>query len=303
MKHQPISAFRYLLALSTIITLAACSQGDAPAEGLRAMAAPPPAAAPLSMPYIGASEFACVRDDFKARFKVGTVASPQPMALKPLRFPVEDLKSAVAGVTSCDGTGSQVGVVVHFGMDSTGRFDVALECICLNPISGTDPVIYQHGSADHHYIIVGDRLQLVSSPVDGWVRINGSRYADTVVVDRATASGWDPYIRGYDVNAITFPWADELQLLIDENGLADNELLELVPIARPERRIETDSTLMEYDYRQAICWLGVNVTLTDTEHPGQVFKEKGVDMGSACPVVCPPLATFPLNGVQRRTGC
>jgi hypothetical protein len=304
MKQLNLPASVRFLPFAMLVVLAACSGDNTPTDGLHALAAPPPGGpAPLSMPYLGATEFACVQQDFTDRFKVGTVASPQPMALKPLRFTVADLKAAVNDVASCDSTGEQVGVVVHFGMDSTNRFDVALEFVCLTPIAGTDPVIYQHPAAERHYILAGDHLQLVSDPVDAWVRVHGTAYADTVVIDRATASGWDHYLSGYDVNAITFPWADELQLLIDQNGLADTELLELVPIARPERRIQVDGTLMEYDYRQGICWLGVNVTLTDTEFPGQLFREKGADMGSGCPAVCPPLATFPVSGVQRRNGC
>lgn len=304
MKPLILPAGVRVLPFAALLVLAACSDGNTPGEGLHALAAPPPGGpAPLSMPYLGASEFACVQRDFTDRFKIGTVASPQPMALKPLRFTVEDLKVAVNDVAGCDSTGEQVGVVVHFGMDSTNRFDVALEFVCLTPIAGTDPVIYQHPAAERHYIIASDHLQMVSAPVDEWVRVHGTAYADTVVIDRATASGWDHYLSGYDVNAITFSWADELRLLIDENGLADNELLELVPIARPERRIQTGGMLMEYDYRQAICWLGVNVTLSDTEHPGQLYREKGADMGSACPAVCPPLATFPMSGALRRNGC
>jgi len=236
---------------------------------------------------------------------VGTVASHATITHPTFKFKVSSLKTAVANAGNCTPTGTyRTAVVVHYGLDGSNQLDLAFEVRCLNWDEANRT--YAYTSTGSYYKISNEQLTEVPNGLSTWKGNQGKKYADNVVIQRSTGSGWELFKAGHDVVSTVFPYELHLKDMITHNGLADGDFIHVMPGAEPtEWQHDGAGGINEYNYRQGLVWIPdpTKVSLDGIDHGhGKEFMNKAADLGSACPPNC-VVVTFPTKGLHRRPNC
>lgn len=260
-------------------------------------------------PYVGAKELYCATNDFGYMIHQGLESSHGAISShgSDLRIKVADLHRAVRDAGTCVDPGPiEHTVTVHFGLDLNYAFAAALQVQCLSydPDSGR----YQLESSDAYYSIEKEgKLKHHANGLSGWQARYGylGTYAERVFIRHAPGGGWSLFNRILDKRSVTFPYEMELDSLIVQNRLdSTTGILRLVPVAIPlEREVLPSGGYNEQGYHHRVVWVPEGVVIDDVPYD-ELFKNKGADLGAACPPSCPTKGfRFDTLGVAPRAQC
>ena len=260
-------------------------------------------------PYVSASELYCATVDFGYMIQQGVKGSHGAISTfgSNLRIKVADLHKAIRDAGECSAEQPIVhAVIVHFGLDLNYAFAAALQVQCLTYHSDSNE--YEVDSTAAYYSIEKNgALEYHATGLNGWQARYGYKgtYADRVFIRHSPTGNWSLFDSIVDKKSMTFPYEKELDSLIIHNRLdSTTGLLRLVPIAVPqERELLPGGGYDEQGYHQGVVWLPEDVLIDDTSYD-ELFKNKGADLGAACPPSCPKtLFRFDTLGVAPRALC
>ena len=307
-----------LIGTFAVLVLAACSAPDR--EPTQPSDATPPRDMALvhqayrnlvgtEHPYVNASELYCATVDFGNLIHQGVAKSHGAISTfgSNLRIKVSDLRKAVSDAGGCEGHGPIAhAVTVHFGLDLNYAFAAALQVQCL--IYHADSNAYELEETDAYYSIERDGvLQHHPTGLIGWVARYGSKgtYGGRVFIRHSPSGAWSLFDSIPDKRSMTFPYETELDSLIMHNRLDTiTGLLRLVPIAVPlVREPAPGGGYDEQGCHQCVVWVPEGVVIDDEPY-AELFKNKGADLGAACPPSCPKKQfRFDTLGVAPRAQC
>lgn len=258
--------------------------------------------------WVGARELACIKADFKKYIHVGKPTDHKEIELRmlPLTVGVGKLHDLVKNLSCINDGDFQHGVVLHYGLDESLRFDVMLQVVCLD-YWPNDSNKYSYDAPAHGYALASTgTLVYDATALAKWYGTSGpgTRYAQNVVIDRNADNAWTAFDPDQDVRSTLFPYQEQITGLINDNNLDKDSLLLIEPIAEPVDRKPTATGYDEKGYHQGAVWVPVNFTVDDTTYPGYPYKNKAADLGSPCPYACPTSKfLFPQKGLKPREGC
>jgi outer membrane murein-binding lipoprotein Lpp len=250
-------------------------------------------------PQVPLIEFNCITGDFHRHFKIKPIASPLEIKPTEIMFTKTSYEDMMEDIT-CAGT-AKTGVLIHYGLLADRHITMAFSPVCLDDPNGREEYSFDPTIAPIYRVVdkVLTRTEMTSA--QWWSSGNpGALYKANVVVKRSTvATGFDPFLEGFDATGMVFQGADEIDKLIADNSLKATEHIEVVPTAEPTVR----SGIYESNFQHGACFVTVGSKGRNLDNdPTTGFKSRGADLGSPCPPSC-VLATFSVRGLAPRESC
>lgn len=258
-------------------------------------------------PYVPKGELLCAESDFATHLRrVDTLTYDTFAITQPgIEVKVQALLAALDAVAACPPTGPiERGVIVHYGLDSTGRLDARLQVVCLKFDRATGQ--YTHAASDDCLRVNADgSLALEPMGLVAWRAPGGGwyNYKRQVVIRSDHDGGWKPLDDQNEPNSAIHAESG-IRDVIAQNGINGGKLA-LTAIATPQyRALLPDSTYAEIGFHQGMAWVPMEVVLDDSTYSGAPFMRKALDIGRPCPHACvgQPFS-FWRSGTPPRAGC
>lgn len=298
--HIPLRS-RPIPALLLSLLISACGGSGTP-TGSGAEAGRTTARQTVVLPTaaVSAHQLCCGEREFRSHVQWGVPDAHTPIPQCTLRFTVSSFL-AFATKHSCPTTQDTRGFIVHFGADEeTGGLSFAYGFTCM-PLDAQG-----HGPLrlDSALLVVGPGEHLVPSPAGlrAWRAGPGRVFQDHVLVDTKDDGTFRALYAdrpGHVVYKL-----DEVLALIVDNDLAPTDLVEVVPIAEPERW-GPDGKGSGFHLTTTLVALRNKARVISDVPPAPgapMFKDRGADLGVACPPICDEVR-FRSTGTPVRSTC
>lgn len=237
-------------------------------------------------------------------FRYQEVGPPMPIIIPDLDVMVSEIQLGLAPLGTVHSGGPvDRAIVVHYGLDATNKFEIALEFVALAVEKTLRPYVYSVADSAGFSRLKDGRLSAVDGGKEAWYATGGSghNYATKLRVERSTGSGWSPFLPHHDVTASFCPFEWHLEQLIAHNALGPADRLRILPIAAPtDWQFDRNNALLEHDRRQSCAWVAVDHWPNNTPAPPDgAYTAKAADLVSPCP---PNIAyvSFRSSGLARR---
>lgn len=311
---------QYTILLTTIacFLVASCGQPGTPGSGTTgqaddadtvAMAAQAPASVRYGTEHghVPLGELTCAQADLPLHIQHGTTTqhAPYTTTTNGIQVKSASLLAEFAQIQPCQPTGPiERCAIVHLGLDSTNRFEVRLQLLCMTYDAMAETYEYQASNdcfvigSDGDLSLERDGMLAWRAPGGGW-----DNYATRVVIQPDNDGRWVEFNKETEPHSFVFS-EQHISALIRDNALSNGKL-SIVPIATPEERTLTaEDTYAEKNYHQGVAWLPLDVELDNTTYPGEPFKNKACDLGSPCPPNYPGAGfAFWTKGTPPRATC
>jgi hypothetical protein len=251
--------------------------------------------------YVTEREVYCAEEEFKKIVGHGTTTNPDPIVTPAITFSVESFRELKADfMPSCNDTS---GLVIHYGFDITGKtLSLAFSAVCID----LKDDVGEYAIPETPLYVLDSNSKFIPAPqgsLTAWRAGPGKAFQEQVVVDKYDHKRFQLiYADKFAHMVYTFGQVDSL---IIDNQLIASDYVEVVPVAEPERWSTMDRGA---DFSMKTCLVAVDRTgrrLKNTPHaPGEgKFKDRGSDLGSACPPLCDGWALFAKRGTDVRKNC